>query len=82
MSGVFGRADPGAAHDSIARHEATTLAGPHLMEKVDELAAISPQLHRSLLDGFGGPLAGRAIGYRDWALLTLAVLTALGDTDD
>ncbi|ATL70607.1 alpha/beta fold hydrolase [Nocardia terpenica] len=82
MSAVFGRADTGAAHDSIARHEATTLAGPHLMEKVDELAAISPQLHRSLLDGFGGPLAERAIGYRDWALLTLAVLTALGDTDD
>lgn len=69
-------------HDSIARHEATVLAGPRLMEKVDELAAISPQLHRSLLDGFAGPLGERVIGYRDWALLTLAVLTALGDADD
>ena len=68
--------------DSIARHEATVLAGPRLMEKVDELAAISPQLHRSLLDGFAGPLGERVIGYREWALLTLAVLTALGDVDD
>ncbi|WP_433579255.1 hypothetical protein [Nocardia brasiliensis] len=50
-------------------------AGPYLMEKVEELAAIAPRLHRSLLDGFGGPLAEATIGYRDWALLTLAVLT-------
>lgn len=66
----------------VARHEAVMLAGPDMVDRIDALATVSPQLRRSLLEGFGGSLANRTISYRDWALLALAVLIAIGDTAD
>src|ERR1044072_4848329 len=70
------------AREILAQHEGATLAGPDLIEKVDALDTVSPELRRSFLDALAGPLAGRMVGYRDWAMLTLAVLAAIGDTDD
>ncbi|MEW2621397.1 hypothetical protein [Streptomyces sp. NPDC048106] len=72
---------PDRKREILARNEAATLAGPRLVEKIDALASVSPRLRGTLLAGFAGPVAHRAGGYRDWALLA-AVLVAIGDTGD
>ena len=67
----------------VGRHEAMTLAGSHMVGNLEKLELMNPSLGRHILEnGFGGTTPNSGIGYRDWALLTMGVLTALGDCPD
>lgn len=69
--------------ETMDRHEAVMLAGMDMLHALRHLEGINPQLSRFLLqDGFGDTVANTIIGYREWALLTLATLMAVGDTGD
>jgi 3-oxoadipate enol-lactonase len=67
---------------AIAQHEAATLA-PQLLDALERLGDQNPQLARFILDdGVGEVMGNTVLGYRDWAMLTLAVLVAIGDASD
>ncbi len=67
----------------IGFHEAKTLADQHMVDNIVALEAMNPSLGRSVLEnGFGGNTTSSSLGYRDWALTTMAVLTAIGDCGD
>jgi 3-oxoadipate enol-lactonase len=71
------------ARTIIGEHEADLLAGPRMLTSLDALAGLDPTLSRLLTrTGFGEVAAGATTGAREWALLTLAVLTAIGDASD
>ena len=67
----------------MGRREAEGLAGANMLGQLDELEHVSHPLSRFLLeDGFGSLFADSIMEYRNWALITLASLIALGDTGD
>jgi 3-oxoadipate enol-lactonase len=67
----------------VGFHEAERLAGPHMVQNIVTLEAMNPSLGRSILEnGFGANTTSSGLGYREWALNTLAVLTAIGDCGD
>lgn len=70
------------AKEGVARTEVLTLGGQSLLDNIDALQRIDPGLARSLLSRFGDATRTRVLGYRDCALLTLAVLMAIGDAGD
>ncbi len=75
--------EPERAKRIIGFHEATTLAGQHMVDNIERLERMNPALGRSILEnGFGGITSSTGSGYRDWALQTLGVLTAIGDCAD
>jgi len=68
---------------AIGRHKAGSLAGPLMLDTLAKLAEIAPRLDRHLVEaGFSSMLGGSAIGYREWAMLALATLIAIGDAGD
>jgi|ERR1700688_1004305 3-oxoadipate enol-lactonase len=72
----------GTIRQAIARHEAATLA-PQLLDALGHLGDQNPQLARFILDdGVGEVMGNTVLGYRDWAMFTLAVLVAIGDASD
>jgi 3-oxoadipate enol-lactonase len=72
----------GTIRQAIARREAATLA-PQLLDALEHLGDQNPQLARFILDdGVGEVMGNTVLGYRDWAMLTLAVLVAIGDASD
>ena len=67
----------------VGFHEAKTLAGQHMVDNIERLEIMNPALGRSVIEnGFGGTTPNAGVGYRDWALQTLGVLTAIGDCAD
>lgn len=53
------------------------------MAALEHLGNQNPQLARFILDdGVGEVMGNTVLGYRDWAMLTLAVLVAIGDASD
>ena len=66
----------------LGLHEAETLAGPLLTENLKKLERVNPALGRSLIDNGFGSCPNKSIGYREWAMLVIAVLIAMGDTTD
>ena len=67
----------------VGFHEARTLAGEHMVGNVQRLEEMNPTLGRSVIEnGFGGTTPNAGFGYREWALQTLGVLTAMGDCAD
>jgi 3-oxoadipate enol-lactonase len=74
---------PERAKRVVGFHEARTLAGQHMVDNLERLEDMNPALGRSILEnGFGGMTPNAGFGYRDWALQTLGVLTAIGDCAD
>jgi 3-oxoadipate enol-lactonase len=72
--------DPALA---IGCHEAAVLGGTTLTAALDGLAEQAPELATYVLRREMGDLgAGAALEPRDWTLITLGVLAALGDTAD
>lgn len=72
-----------SAKELIGYHEATRFAGDYLAGKVRRTVEQCPGLGRHILDaGFGTALAQTSLSYREWALVTIATLTAVGDVDD
>ncbi|KAJ9637068.1 hypothetical protein H2204_004992 [Knufia peltigerae] len=70
------------AVEQIGYHEATRFGGHHLAENVSRVVDQNPGLGRSILEAFGVNLANTVFSYREWALMTIGVLTAMGDTGD
>jgi 3-oxoadipate enol-lactonase len=68
--------------DKIGYHEAFRFAGSHLSDNVARVVTQCPRLGRAVLDGFSSNLGNTNMGYREWALLSIATLTAMGDTGD
>jgi 4-carboxymuconolactone decarboxylase len=67
----------------IGAHDAAALTGGDMQRQLDNLAAIAPTLGRFILElGFGEVVAGATIGFREWNLIVLAGLMALGDAAD
>jgi 3-oxoadipate enol-lactonase len=67
----------------VGNHEAVTLVGGDMLQVLQHLDSLDPQLGRFILqDGFGDIFANSIVGYREWALLSLAALMAAGDTGD
>ena len=74
---------PERAKRLVGFHEARTLAGQHMVDNIERLEQMNPVLGRSVLEnGFGSTTTSAGFGYRDWALQTLGVLTAIGDCAD
>jgi 3-oxoadipate enol-lactonase len=68
---------------TMGRHTAFQLAGQHMITNLERLESINPSLGRHVLEnGFGGGTGSSSDGYREWALRTISVLTALGDCAD
>ncbi|EXJ56330.1 uncharacterized protein A1O5_12597 [Cladophialophora psammophila CBS 110553] len=63
-------------------HEAFRFGGHLLANNVARVVEQNPGLGRSILDGFGVNMATTSLGYREWALISIATLTAMGDTSD
>lgn len=63
-------------------HEAFRLAGQHMVDNVDRVIQQNPTLGRGILESFGTNLAGSTLSYREFAMNTIAMLTAIGDTKD
>ncbi|KIW30861.1 uncharacterized protein PV07_02554 [Cladophialophora immunda] len=68
--------------ETMGYHEAFRFGGDHLANNVARVVEQNPGLGRGVLDAFGVNMAQTALGYREWALLSLASLTAMGDTSD
>lgn len=67
----------------VGQHEALAMAGQHMVDNLERLEVMNPSLGRHILEnGFGGTTANAGFGYREWALHTMGVLTALGDCPD
>ncbi|KAN0089245.1 alpha/beta-hydrolase [Hyaloscypha variabilis] len=66
----------------LGLHEAESLAGPLLTSNLQKLEQMNPALGRSLIDNGFGSGANTSIGYREWAMLVMAVLITMGDTTD
>lgn len=75
-------ARPRRAIEEIGYHEAFRFGGDHLANNVARVVEQNPGLGRGILDGFGVTMANTALSYREWALLSIATLTAMGDTSD
>ena len=61
--------------------ESERLAGPLLAENLKKLERVNPALGRSLIEnGFGNN--STSLGYREWTMVIIAVLVAIGDTTD
>jgi 3-oxoadipate enol-lactonase len=72
----------GTIRHAIARHEAAAFAPP-LLDALEHLGDQNPQLAHFILDDCVGEVMGNAVlGYREWAMLTLAALVAIGDAGD
>jgi 3-oxoadipate enol-lactonase len=68
---------------ALGQHEGETLAGATMLEQIRHLEGSAPNLGRFILrEGFGTVGANLTTGYRDWALLTIAILAAIGDAGD
>jgi 3-oxoadipate enol-lactonase len=66
----------------LARHEAENFA-PVLRRALDKLAETDPGLARYILEhGVGGIMRGSVLDNREWAMLVLTALIAIGDTSD
>ena len=73
----------GRSRRVVGFHEANVLAGQHMVNNIQRLEEMNPMLGRSILEnGFGGTTTNVGFGYREWALQTLGVLTAMGDCAD
>ena len=66
----------------LGLHEAEMLAGPLLTNNLKKLERVNLALGRSLIDNGFGSGSNKSIGYREWAMLVIAVLIAMGDTTD
>ncbi len=66
----------------LGLHEAELLAGPLLVGNLERTERLHPQLGRNLIENSFGGNGGSTIGRREWAMLTLSVLIAIGDTAD
>src|ERR1700685_1434362 len=65
-----------------ARREAETFS-PALRQALDELGDTNPGLARAILeDGVGRVMRNSALDHREWAMLVLVSLIAIGDTGD
>lgn len=74
---------PPRAKSIVGCHVAMTLAGPHMVDNLERLEIMNPSLGRHILEnGFGGTTLNSGMAYREWALLTMGVLTAMGDCAD
>lgn len=82
-SSLAANKDSERARRVVGFHEARKLAGPHMVVNVERLEEMNPGLGRSVLEnGFGGTTPNAGVGYREWALQTLGILTAIGDCVD
>lgn len=68
--------------DPVARHDIHTLGGDGLLANITALDSIDPAMTRTLLAGVAESSRSRTLGFREYAMLTIAVLTAIGDTGD
>jgi 3-oxoadipate enol-lactonase len=68
--------------EQVGYHEAFRFGGDHLKNNVARVVEQHPGLGRAILDGFATNLGGTVVSYREWALLSIATLTAMGDTSD
>ncbi|KIY03065.1 uncharacterized protein Z520_01532 [Fonsecaea multimorphosa CBS 102226] len=68
--------------EQVGYHEAFRFGGDHLKNNVARVVEQNPGLGRTILDGFGTNLGNTVVSYREWALLSIATLTAMGDTSD
>ena len=60
-----------------------TLTGSHMVDNLERLEAMNPSLgHHVPENGFGYTTPSPGMAYREWALLTMGVLTAIGDCAD
>ena len=67
----------------MGHHTAMQLAGPHMIDNLKRLDLMNPSLGRHILEnGFGGTTISSSGGYRELALATISVLTAIGDCAD
>ena len=65
----------------IGRYEADALGGPELGQALDELENVHPELARyTIRRGLGDAESATNLDHREYALLTVATLAALGDT--
>jgi 3-oxoadipate enol-lactonase len=66
----------------LARREAEMFS-PALSQALDELGDTNPGLARSILeDGVGRLMGNSPLDHREWAMLVLVALIAIGDTGD
>ncbi|KAK4938332.1 hypothetical protein LTR10_021216 [Elasticomyces elasticus] len=68
--------------EKIGYHEATRFGGDYLATNIAKVVAQNPGLGRSLLDNLSQKLGMTNLSYREWGLVTIATLTAVGDTGD
>jgi alkylhydroperoxidase/carboxymuconolactone decarboxylase family protein YurZ len=74
---------PLRAKNVVGRHAVMTLAGPHMVDNLERLEAMNPSLGRHVLENdFGCTTPNSGMAYREWALPTMGVLTAIGDCAD
>ena len=65
----------------LGLQESERLAGPLLVENLKKLECVNPALGRSLIEnGFGNN--STSLAYREWAMVIIAILVAMGDTTD
>ncbi|KFZ15701.1 hypothetical protein V502_05444 [Pseudogymnoascus sp. VKM F-4520 (FW-2644)] len=67
---------------TLGLHEAESLAGPLLAKNLQQLELANPYLGRSLIENGFGNNSNTSLGYREWAMVVIAVLIAMGDTTD
>ena len=65
----------------LGLQESERLAGPLLVENLKKLERVTPVLGRSLIENSFGSNS-TILGYREWNMVIIAVLVAIGDTTD
>lgn len=68
--------------DKIGYHEAARFGGEYLATNIAKVVMQNPGLGRNLLENLAHKLGTTNLSYREWGLLTIATLTAMGDTGD
>ena len=74
-----------AVREMLAKHEASALASSLLLSNLEDLKSANPALGRFFSEDVFGRLSSSSnsiLGYREWAMLALVVLIAIGDTTD
>lgn len=67
----------------VGEHDAAALSDGNMPQQLAALSEISPPLSRFLLEhGFGEVAASGTVDYREWNMMVLASLMAMGDAAD
>lgn len=71
-----------SARRLLGEHEAGSLAGAFLVNNFHKLEQLNPALGRHFVENLFGSNMNHTIEHREWAIVVVAVLIAIGDTTD